>query len=114
MRWDYPPLDINPVFPGLGVIIIIIIIIIIVIYIIIIIIIVVIFIIIIIIIIIINIIIKRFNKSCQTCILFGRFVFINVRNMSERQQSSGQLHEVVANLGYTNVWFTIIIFFFFS
>ena len=26
MRWDYPPLDINPVFPGLGVIIIIIII----------------------------------------------------------------------------------------
>ena len=109
MRWDYPPLDINPVFPGLGVIIIIIIIII-VIYIIIIIVV----IYIIIIIIIINIIIKRFNKSCQTCILFGRFVFINVRNMSERQQSSGQLHEVVANLGYTNVWFTIIIFFFFS
>ena len=30
MRWDYPPLDINPVFPGLGEIIIIIIIIIIV------------------------------------------------------------------------------------
>ena len=29
MRWDYPLLDINPVFPGLGVIIIIIIIIII-------------------------------------------------------------------------------------
>ena len=29
MRWDYPPLDINPVFPGLGDIIIIIIIIII-------------------------------------------------------------------------------------
>ena len=29
MRWDYPPLDINPVFPGLGVIISIIIIIII-------------------------------------------------------------------------------------
>ena len=29
MRWDYPPLDINPVFPGLGGIIIIIIIIII-------------------------------------------------------------------------------------
>ena len=27
MRWDYPPLDINPVFPGLGVIISIIIII---------------------------------------------------------------------------------------
>ena len=27
MRWDYPPLDINPVFPGLGEIIIIIIII---------------------------------------------------------------------------------------
>ena len=26
MRWDYPPLDINPVFPGLGEIIIIIII----------------------------------------------------------------------------------------
>ena len=26
MRWDYPPLDINPVFPGLGDIIIIIII----------------------------------------------------------------------------------------
>ena len=26
MRWDYPPLDINPVFPGLGLIIIIIII----------------------------------------------------------------------------------------
>ena len=23
MRWDYPPLDINPVFPGLGEIIII-------------------------------------------------------------------------------------------
>ena len=22
MRWDYPPLDINPVFPGLGAIII--------------------------------------------------------------------------------------------
>ena len=29
MRWDYPPLDINPVFPGLGDIIIIIIIIVI-------------------------------------------------------------------------------------
>ena len=29
MRWDYPPLDINPVFPGLGETIIIIIIIII-------------------------------------------------------------------------------------
>ena len=28
MRWDYPPLDVNPVFPGLGEIIIIIIIII--------------------------------------------------------------------------------------
>ena len=27
MRWDYPPLDINPVFPGLGEIIVIIIII---------------------------------------------------------------------------------------
>ena len=26
MRWDYPPLDINPVFPGLGGIVIIIII----------------------------------------------------------------------------------------
>ena len=26
MRWDYPPLDINPVFPGLGEIIVIIII----------------------------------------------------------------------------------------
>ena len=29
MRWDYPPLDINPVFPGLGVIIIIIVIVVI-------------------------------------------------------------------------------------
>ena len=29
MRWDYPPLDINPLFPGLGEIIIIIIIIVI-------------------------------------------------------------------------------------
>ena len=29
MRWDYPPLDMNPVFPGVGEIIIIIIIIII-------------------------------------------------------------------------------------
>ena len=25
MRWDYPPLDVNPVFPGLGEIIIIVI-----------------------------------------------------------------------------------------
>ena len=36
MKWDYPPLDINPVFPGLGdqtiIIIIVIIIIIIIIY----------------------------------------------------------------------------------
>ena len=29
MRWDYPPLDINPVFPGLGVTIILILILII-------------------------------------------------------------------------------------
>ena len=29
MRWDYPPLNINPVFPGLGIIIIIIVVIII-------------------------------------------------------------------------------------